>query len=321
MLVSMTLLALSFPNFDPVAFAIGPISVKWYGLSYMAGLLIGWWYVRKLLQTPRIWAGGQAPFDASRVDDLLIYMTLGVIIGGRLGSVLFYEPGHYFSFTQFDVGGWKAGLPAGLIFETIDVWGWKFSVPEVLETWKGGMAFHGALLGCGAAIALFARRNGVPVLSTMDLCAAAVPIGLMFGRFANFINGELFGRPTSMPWGMVFPRVADTYPQFADIEPAPRHPSQLYESLSEGLLLFLALRVVTHSLGGLKRPGLATGVFLFGYAIARSTCEMFRQPDPAHAFTIGWLTPGIAYSIPMAILGVYFWHLSRTPGGAAPSQA
>jgi len=291
MTVSMTLLALTFPNFDPVAFSIGPVSVKWYGLSYMAGLLIGWWYVRRLLQTPAIWSKGQAPFEISKVDDLLIYMTLGVIIGGRLGSVLFYEPGHYLE-----------------------------NPIEILQTWKGGMAFHGALIGCGAAIALFARRNGVSVLSSMDLCTAAVPIGLIFGRIANFINGELFGRPTTVSWGMVFPRVADTYPQFADIEPTPRHPSQLYESFTEGLLLFLVLRIITHSFGGLKRPGLVTGTFLVGYAIARSTCELFRQPDPLHAFTIGWLTPGIAYSIPMAILGVYFWRLSLS-STAAQSQA
>ena len=290
----MTFLVLAFPNFDPVAFDVGsmlgfePRPVKWYGLSYMAGLLIGWWYIRRLLQTPGIWANGKAPFEPIKVDDLLLYMTLGVIIGGRLGSVLFYEPGYYIHHPF-----------------------------EVIQVWKGGMAFHGALIGCGAAIWLFARNTGVSPWSSMDLCAAAVPIGLLFGRLANFINGELFGRPTDMPWGMVFPRVVEMYPQFATIEPTPRHPSQLYESFSEGLLLFLAIRILTHSFGGLKRPGLATATFLIGYAIARSTCELFRQPDPAHAFTMGILTPGIAYSIPMALLGLYFLHLARvrTPAG------
>ena len=293
--LAITFLALAFPNFDPVAlqfgpiFGFGPFAIKWYGLSYMAGLVIGWWYIRRLLQTPRIWANGQAPFDPVKADDLLLYMTFGVIIGGRLGSVLFYEPGYYINHPL-----------------------------EVLQVWKGGMAFHGALIGCGIAIWAFACRTGVSTWSSMDLCAAAVPIGLIFGRLANFINGELFGRPTTMPWGMVFPRVVDMYPQFADIEPAPRHPSQLYESFSEGLLLFLAIRVLTHSFDGLKRPGLATGTFLLGYAIARSTCELFRQPDPLHAFTSGVLTPGITYSIPMALLGLYFLRQAwlRTPVGA-----
>jgi phosphatidylglycerol:prolipoprotein diacylglycerol transferase len=289
----VTLLALTFPAIDPVAVQIGPFAVKWYGLSYMAGLLIGWQYVRHLLATPGIWKGNAAPFGLEKVDDLLLYITLGVIVGGRLGSVLFYEPGYYLQHPL-----------------------------EVVQIWKGGMAFHGALLGCGVAIWLFARRSGVSMWSTMDLCAAAVPIGLLFGRLANFINGELFGRPTTMPWGMVFPRVVEMYPQFATIEPTPRHPSQLYESFSEGLLLFLAIRILTHVFGGLKTPGLAVGTFLVGYAIARSTCELFRQPDPAHAFTAGIFTPGITYSIPMLVLGVVFIQLARQRATtAAPVSA
>jgi phosphatidylglycerol---prolipoprotein diacylglyceryl transferase len=280
--LAVEFLAIPYPNIDPVAFAIGPFVVKWYGLSYMAGLVLGWLYVRRLLLTPRIWADGKAPFDVSMVDDLLLYMTLGVIVGGRIGSVLFYEPGYYVNHPL-----------------------------EILQVWKGGMAFHGALIGCGLAIWLFARHKGVSMWSAMDVCAAAVPIGLFFGRLANFINGELFGRPTTAPWGMVFPRVVESYPEFAAIEPTPRHPSQLYEACAEGLALFVVLRVLTHVLGGLKRPGLVVGTFLIGYAIARSTCELFRQPDPAHAFTVGGLTPGIAYSIPMVALGVYFIHLAR----------
>lgn len=287
-------LAIPFPSIDPVAFQIGPIAVKWYGLSYMAGLLLGWLYIRHLLTTPHIWRDGKAPFSAAMVDDLLLYMTIGVILGGRLGSVLFYEPQYYLQ-----------------------------NPLEILQVWKGGMAFHGALLGTGAAIWLFARHKGVSMWSTMDLCAAAVPIGLFFGRLANFINGELFGRPTTMPWGMVFPRVVDMYPQFAAIEPTPRHPSQLYEALGEGLLLFLAIRVLTHVLGGLKTPGLAVGTFMAGYAIARATCELFRQPDPSHAFTVGILTPGITYSIPMLLLGLWFIQMarSRIPPAPADQQA
>ena len=145
----------------------------------------------------------------------------------------------------------------------------------------------------------------------MDTCAAAVPIGLFFGRLANFINGELFGRPTEMSWGMVFPRVVETYPQFAAIEPVTRHPSQLYEAGLEGLALWLILRFLTHSRDALKQPGLVLSMFLIGYGCARSFCELFRQPDPAHALTMGLLTPGIAYSLPMIALGIYFLMLSR----------
>jgi prolipoprotein diacylglyceryl transferase len=173
------------------------------------------------------------------------------------------------------------------------------------------MSFHGALLGCGAAVWVFARRNGVSAWSTMDLCAAAVPIGLFFGRMANFVNGELFGRPTSLPWGMVFPDVVRTYPQFAAIEPTPRHPSQLYEAFFEGFVLFVLLRVLTHRYQAFKFPGLVVGTFLLGYGIARGFCELFRQPDPVHALTTGWLTPGIAYSIPMVLVGLYFVWVAR----------
>ena len=274
-------LALNFPAIDPVAFEIGPVAVKWYGLAYLTGLVLGWLYIRRLLCEPRLWMDGRAPFAVERVDDLLLYMTIGVIAGGRLGSILLYEPGYYLRHPL-----------------------------EIVQVWKGGMAFHGALLGTGLAIWLFARNYRTSVLSTMDLCAAAVPIGLVFGRIANFINGELWGRPTQVPWGMVFPEAARLYPS---IEPTLRHPSQLYEAALEGLVLFLVLRWLTHHRGALQTPGLVVGVFLVGYGIARSFCELFRQPDPAHAFTFGGLTPGIAYSIPMILLGLAFLRRARSP--------
>jgi len=278
----MILLELPFPQIDPVAIALGPVSIKWYGLAYLAGLILGSVYIRSLLRTPRLWSAGEAPFLPAKVDDLLIYMTVGVIIGGRLGSVLLYEPAAYIN-----------------------------DPLKVLMIWKGGMSFHGALLGTGAAALLFARHNKAPVLSVMDVCAASVPIGLFFGRLANFINGELFGRPTDVSWGMVFPNVAATYPQFAALEPITRHPSQLYEAALEGLALLLVLRFFTHSRDALKQPGFVLATFLIGYALARSFCELFRQPDPSHALTMGVLTPGIAYSIPMIFLGLYFLYLSR----------
>lgn len=275
----MTVLALPYPHIDPVAFSLGPVIVKWYGLSYATGLVLGWLYIRNLVTTSQLWARGEPPFQVAKTDDLLIYMAIGVLVGGRLGIVLLYEP-------------------SAFIRHPIDI----------LKIWEGGMAFHGALLGCGLAIWLFARRNRTSVLSTMDLCAAAVPIGLFFGRLANFINGELFGRPTTVPWAMVFP---DAWRQFPTLEPTPRHPSQFYEAALEGLALFLLLRVLTHKRLALHAPGLVTGMFLIGYGCARSFCELFRQPDPHHAFTTSLLTPGIAYSIPMVILGAYFVHQAR----------
>jgi phosphatidylglycerol:prolipoprotein diacylglycerol transferase len=276
----MSVLALPFPDFDPVALQIGPIAIKWYGLAYLAGLLLGWLYIRRLLQQPKLWGDERPPFAQAKVDDLLLYITVGVVAGGRLGFVLFYEPSYYLSNPQ-----------------------------DILAVWKGGMSFHGAFIGSGLAIWTFAYRNAINPWSTADLCTASVPIGLFFGRLANFINGELFGRPTTLPWGMVFPEAALQHPQ---IEPTPRHPSQLYEAALEGLLLFLVLRLLTHHYGALKRPGLITGVFLVGYALARSTAELFREPHFAHAFNVGPLTPGIVYSIPMLIVGVLVIYFART---------
>jgi phosphatidylglycerol---prolipoprotein diacylglyceryl transferase len=276
----MNVFAIPFPNIDPVAIQIGPVAIKWYGLAYMAGLLLGWLYIRRLVRQTWLWPNNTPPFAAEKVDDLLLYMTFGVVVGGRLGFVLFYEPVHYLT------------NPA-----------------EIPQLWRGGMSFHGALLGCGLANWLFARRNQLSPWSTMDLCAAAVPIGLLFGRLANFINGELFGRPTSVPWGMVFPEAV--VPHHA-VEPTPRHPSQLYEAFFEGLVLVLFLRWLTHRRLGLQAPGLVSGAFLIGYGLARSFCELFRQPDPDHTFTVGPLTPGIVYSMPMILLGLYFIHAARS---------
>jgi len=273
----MLALALSFPQFDPVAislgpfFGFGPIDIKWYGLAYVAGLILGWLYIRRLLTTPRLWRNETPPFDVAKVDDLLLYMTAGVILGGRLGYVLFYEPGTYIA-----------------------------DPVSILMINKGGMAFHGALLGTIAAIWLFSRNQGVNLWSTGDLCAAAVPIGLFFGRIANFINGELFGRVSDVPWAMVFP---DAWKLHGAVEPATRHPSQLYEAVMEGLILFIVLRILTHSRGALRTPGIVGGVFLAGYGIARIIAELFREPHAGHALNIGPFTAGQMYSIPMVIVG------------------
>lgn len=278
------MLALPYPEFDPVALSIFSLEIKWYGLAYMAGLLLGWLYIRRLVSTPALWPFGRAPFSADKVDDLLLFMTVGVVVGGRLGFVFLYEPQYYLA-----------------------------NPLEIPAVWQGGMAFHGALIGCGVAVSLFAARNNVSARSAMDVCAAAVPLGLIFGRLANFINGELFGRPTDMPWGMVFPAAKLEYPS---IEPAVRHPSQLYEAALEGVVLFLVIRVLTHSKGALQSPGLATGVFLIGYGCARSFSELFRQFDPGHAFSTYGLTPGIVYSIPMILLGIWFVRSAGTQRAA-----
>ncbi len=259
--------ALAFPNIDAVAFEIGPFTVKWYGLAYMAGLLIGWWYVKRLISDPRLWRGGKAPITNDQGDDLLLWVTLAVIVGGRLGQVLLYDPGYY---SQHPI--------------------------EIFKTWKGGMSFHGALIASGLVLLVFARHIKVSALSVMDVCCASVPAGLFLGRVANFINAEHWGREApEVSWAVLFPNGG----------PVARHPSQLYEAALEGLVMFVILRFCTHKLFGLQRPGFVTGVWLVWYAIARTICEFFREPESEHALNVGVFTAGQMYSIPMLLLGLY----------------
>ena len=263
----MDVLTIPYPAIDPVALRIGPLAVKWYGLAYVAGLLLGRFYVKALLEQGRLWPSQKRPFAPERVDDLLLFMTVGVLLGGRLGYVLFYQP---------------------RFFATHPL--------QIIAVWNGGMSFHGALLGSIAAMVLFARRIGADPWSVMDLSAAATPMGLFFGRLANFINAELWGRTSTVPWAMVFPA-----PEAGDM---PRHPSQLYEAFTEGIVLFVVLRWLTHRRLALRRPGLTAGAFLVGYGLARSFCELFREPDAGHLFTIGPFTAGILYSVPMVLAGM-----------------
>jgi phosphatidylglycerol:prolipoprotein diacylglycerol transferase len=259
------MLALPFPAIDPVVIAIGPFAVRWYGLAYFAGILIGWWYARRLVTNPRLWGGKPSAITAQDIDDFLLWLVVGIVGGGRIGYALFYQPGHFL------------GDPLGFF-----------------RLWEGGMSFHGGLAGTILAMALFSLRRKIPMLSLFDVSAASVTFGLFFGRLANFINGELWGRVTEVPWGMVFPNGG----------PLPRHPSQLYEAALEGLFLFVMLRILTHRFGSLRRPGMTGGAFIAGYGAARIAIEFVREPDPQLGFLAGSLTMGMLLSIPMLLVGI-----------------
>lgn len=267
-----------FPNIDPVLIEIGPFAIRWYALAYIAGLVLGWLYAVRLAGRDALW-GGRSPFERHHVDDFLVWAAFGIIVGGRLGYVLFYNLPHYLA-------------------EPL----------EALAVWRGGMSFHGGLLGIGAAIWLFCRRHRLPVVSLMDLAAAVGTIGLFFGRIANFINGELYGRVTDLPWGVVFPHGG----------PAPRHPSQLYEAALEGALLFLVINYLIRRHRALARPGTVIGVFLAGYGLARSAVELVRVPDPQLGYLWGGLTMGMLLSLPMILLGAVFLMRARAHGAARP---
>lgn len=268
----MPVFAIPFPVIDPVALQLGPLSVKWYGLAYVAGLLGGWWYARRLVATEALWGGLRRP-KAEELDDMLLWVALGVVLGGRLGFVLFYDLQRYLARPQ-----------------------------DIIAIWQGGMSFHGGLVGAATGLYLFARKRGYPALSVFDLAATVVPIGLFLGRIANFINAELWGRPApDFPYAMVFPNAG----------PLPRHPSQLYEAFAEGILLFILLALVVRA-GGFKRPGLVTGIFGMGYAVARIVCEFFREPDAQLGFLFGTsvdalsggITMGMLLSLPLFLAGL-----------------
>jgi phosphatidylglycerol---prolipoprotein diacylglyceryl transferase len=256
-------LVLQFPNIDPVLIQIGPFALRWYALAYITGILLGWIYARAIIRSERLWSG-PAPMTVADFDDVVLWVTLGVILGGRLGYVLFYNPAHF------------AAHPA-----------------EIVQLWKGGMSFHGGFLGVVLAVILFARSRGIPILSLGDVTCVVYPIGHFLGRIANFINGELWGRPTDGPWAMVFPGGG----------PIPRHPSQLYEAALEGFLLFVILAWLMHR-GAFKRPGLIVGAFALLYGVFRCICEFFREPDPQLGFLWGGTTMGMLLSVPLMIAGV-----------------
>jgi phosphatidylglycerol:prolipoprotein diacylglycerol transferase len=269
--------AIIFPDIDPIAVQFGPLALRWYGLAYFAGILLGWWYARRLVLDARLWGGGPAPMKAADIDDLVMWATIGVVVGGRLGNVLLYDPLYYL------------GDPLA-----------------VLRVWEGGMAFHGGLIGTIVAAAIFARRRGIPLLPILDIAAAATPFGLFFGRLANFINGELWGRVTDVPWGVVFcnDAIRSAHGGICPAGTEPRHPSQIYEALLEGVALFLVLRLLTHGALSLRRPGLTGGAFVAGYGLVRIFSEFFREPDPYSERLTEFLTMGMALSLPMVAIGL-----------------
>ena len=256
-----------FPNIDPVAFSIGPVSVKWYGISYVVSILLGWLYARKIASTPRLWRNDTPAFTVTDLDDFVFWAAIGIVVGGRLGYILFYD------FAQF------AANPV-----------------SIFEIWNGGMSFHGGITGTTIAMILFARKRGISVWSLFDVVATVCVTGLFLVRIANFINGELWGKVTNVPWAVIFPGE----------EPFARHPSQLYEAGLEGLLTGLILAFLVFRLGGLKTPGFVAGAFVSLYALARISVEFVRQPDAQLGYLYGgWLTMGMLLSIPMLLLGLW----------------
>ena len=254
--------ALAFPNIDPVLVQIGPFAIRWYALAYIAGLVLGWRLMRRLVRLPPVVA------TAEEVDDFLTWATLGVVLGGRLGYVLFYQLGYYLRYPL-----------------------------DALAVWHGGMSFHGGALGVIVALIVYAHRRGLPLLGFADRLCTVVPLGLFFGRLANFINGELWGRPAPewLPWAMVFPHAG----------PEPRHPSQLYQAGLEGLVLFAVLWALSRRENVRARFGVLSGVFLAGYALARLIGELFRQPDAHLGFLYAGATMGQLLSLPMLAAGLW----------------
>lgn len=287
----MTPLAeLPFPNIDPVIFKIGPfeiglqlgpiaiqqigpIAVHWYGLAYVVGILFGWWYAKRLVTNTRLWSDGQSPVTPLDLDDFLLWAALGIVLGGRLGHILFYD------------------------FE-------KYSADplSVFAVWNGGMSFHGGLTGVILAIIVFSMKRSIPLRSMFDVIACAAPIGIGLVRCTNFINSELWGRVTDVPWAFVFPNGG----------PEPRHPSQLYEAMLEGFLMFFLLMFLTYRLLKLKTPGFVAGFFVFFYGCSRIFVEFFRVPDKQLGYLFGdWVTMGMILSAPLVLIGIWLMATAR----------
>jgi len=266
--------ALAFPNIDPVIFSVGPLAVHWYGLGYVVGIMFAWWYGKKLLRNHRLWGNNQPPMQPEALDDFVIWAALGVVLGGRIGYVLFYNFSYYLSN--------------------------PLAIPAV---WDGGMSFHGGILGTTIAMIWFARSRGIKVWSMFDVIAAGVPVGLGVVRVANFINSELWGRVSDVPWAFYFPNGG----------PEPRPSSQLYEAFLEGFVLFFVLLLLVWVGKKLKAPGFIAGTFVLGYGLSRIIVEFFREPDAQLGYLFGgWLTMGMILSLPMVLIGLWaMWRANR----------
>ena len=278
-------------QFDLGSWHIGPLGVRWYALAYIAGITLGRFYCMRLVKSQRLWGGSQPTATPAQLDDLVLWLTLGVVVGGRMGSMLFYNTQELFTHPL-----------------------------STLKIWDGGMSFHGGMIGVAVALVWFSRANRIDLLKLADLVAPCVPFGLGFGRIANFINGELWGRVTHVPWGMVFCNQTiqhdyGTCPAGLD----PRHPSQLYEATLEGIVLFVVLRIATHRLKWLQRQGALTGLFLVCYGLFRIALENVREPDVGVPHPLG-LTMGMFLSIPMVLAGIWLiWRALKQPVETAPA--
>jgi phosphatidylglycerol:prolipoprotein diacylglycerol transferase len=286
-------MVLPFPEFDPVAVHIyGPIAIRWYALAYISGLLLGWWYALVMIRDKSLWTNppfkGKPPATPDQIGDLVVWATLGVILGGRLGWDIFYGT---FLCSASPGAAFCKGLPMEFLTNPI----------RIVAAWEGGMSFHGAVIGVVLAIYLFCRRNKLSFVAVGDIVCLVQPIGQFLGRIANFINGELWGKPADVPWAMVFPR--------ADAQ--PRHPSQLYEAALEGLLLFAVLQVCLRVFRLHERPGLISAIFLIGYGLLRFVVEFFREPDTPF---LGWFSMGQALSVALILAGSYLiWRTLSKP--------
>ncbi len=293
-----------FPNIGPEIFSISlfgiELALRWYAMGYIVGILIGWWIIRRAISAPGLWPDAKAPMSRDELEDLVTWIVLGVIVGGRLGFVFFYQPAYFLA-----------------------------NPVDIVKIWTGGMSFHGGFLGVVVAVWLFSRRRALPTASIADLLAIATAPSIFLVRLANFINNELWGRPTEMPWGVIFPGEAAQFcPGVSG--PCARHPSQIYEALLEGVLLGAVLLFLAWRRGWLKRPGRLAGLFFLGYGAARFFVEFFRQadaqfigPDNPWGYTLRlgeWgLTQGQLLSLPMILAGiaVLIWAGRRKPGAAA----
>lgn len=276
--------ALNFPAIDPVLIQVGPVAIHWYGVTYVIGILLGWFFAKKVVSNVALWPASGSPIRPIHLDDFLTWAVIGIIAGGRLGYVLFYNLGYYVA-----------------------------NPLEIPAVWDGGMSFHGGAIGSIVAMVLFSRSRGFSAFSLLDVIAAASCFGIFFVRIANFINSELWGRTSDVPWAVIFPNGG----------PLPRHPSQLYEAGLEGLVLFCVLAILIFRFKKLKTPGFIGGTWVVGYGLSRIVVEFFRQPDAHIGYLAGgWLTMGMILSLPMLAIGI--WGMvssrSRTPWHSEPDD-